>query len=468
MQSAWKVGLFVLVFAALLIGGYTIVGQSLFRKPTDTYYAIMEDVGSIDPGSKVTLAGVGIGTVRSIDLLGPKEVRLTFAIQKGMYIPKDIRFSSSTSLLSLSEEKVKLVSDLGEEAGRLPPGSTIYLKKGSLLSSVLPEGDALIKELTATVQATRELLSDPALKAGVTDLMKGTKTTLAALDKVLGQTQVLIAENRGTLKQVVVGAAAAVDEMRSGIRSVMAQVKDADLPANVKNILASLERTAARAETLVTDMNAFANDPAMRTAMMNTVANMEEVSRRGVDIAENTRLMSEDGKVITSKAIGLADQAQDIAAEAKVLLEKLSSFLGVLPSGGTKLARPELTLETGRNLDDARFSTNAFLDYPLSPTTSIFGGIYDVTETNLLTMQYGQKFSSSNRLRYGVYASKPGIGVDYTPTSRMSFSGDLFDPNDLKFNVRARYIISNGVYGWLGVDRLFDGNHALIGIGVKR
>ena len=191
--------------------------------------------------------------------------------------------------------------------------------------------------------------------------------------------------------------------MLKGIE-VIAENLHADLPANVKNILASLEKTAGRADALVLEMNAFVTDPTMRSAMANTVANMEEISRRGVDIAENTRVMTEDGKVITSKAIELAEQAQEIATEAKGLLEKLSGFLGVLPTGGTRLNRPELTLETGRNLDQRQFTTNVFVDYPLSAQNSILAGIYDATETNQLTLQYAQKFHNNDRIRYGIYA----------------------------------------------------------------
>src|SRR5687768_9977444 len=186
MQSAWKVGLFVVVFAALFIAGFTIVGKSLFRTPKDTYFAIMEDTGGVDPGSRVKMAGVTIGHVRDVDLLGPKEVRLVLDIDKGVFIPKDIALGGSASLLSLSESKLELVSAKGVDAGRLPVGSTVYLKGGSLLSSVLPEGEEVLTELKATLKATRELLSDPALKAGLTDVMDGTKNTLASLDKVLG------------------------------------------------------------------------------------------------------------------------------------------------------------------------------------------------------------------------------------------------------------------------------------------
>src|SRR5687768_17711290 len=118
MQSAWKVGLFVIVFAVLFIAGFSLVGKNLFKTPKDTYFAIMEDTGGVDPGSRIKMAGVTIGNVRDVDLLGPKEVRLVLDIEKGIFIPKDVALGGSASLLSLSESKLELVSAKGVGAGK--------------------------------------------------------------------------------------------------------------------------------------------------------------------------------------------------------------------------------------------------------------------------------------------------------------------------------------------------------------
>ena len=42
MANAAKVGLLVVVFFALLIGGYAFLGKSLFAPPVETYYAERE------------------------------------------------------------------------------------------------------------------------------------------------------------------------------------------------------------------------------------------------------------------------------------------------------------------------------------------------------------------------------------------------------------------------------------------
>lgn len=467
MQSAWKVGLFVALFVALVVAGFTLVGNSLFKKPVDVYYGVFEDAGALQIGTGITMAGVRIGTIGDVDLISPKVARAKLNIKKGVFVPKDGKLTTPANLFSLGEASLQIVSEKGFDAGRLPVGSTIPAMKSSLLKSVLPEGEETIRQLNETLKATRDLLSDPALREGITGTLAGTQRTLLALNKVLAQSQMIIAQNQGTLRSALMNASAAIVDLRQGIETVTAQVRDTDLPGSAKQILASLNNTAKHAEDLVAEMNRFVADPNLRTALDNTMANLEQVSRTGIDIAANTKDMTENGKVVTAKAIELADSAQQIAAEAKNLLSKLSQFVDKLPGTGISLEKPTLTLESGRNIDTDRFQTDVFINYPLSDKGSIFAGVYDVTESNQLTAQYSQNLGN-NSLRYGIFASKPGVGVDFRPTPRLSLTGDLFDPNDVKFNMRARFLFGSDFYGWIGMNRIFDRNEAMIGVGVKR
>ncbi|MGI8923292.1 MAG: MlaD family protein [Fimbriimonadales bacterium] len=467
MASAWKIGLFVIVFGALLIAGFSVVGNSLFKKPVDTYYGDFADIGGLQAGTMVTMAGVKIGSVSDVDLLNPKIARAKLSIEKGTFIPTDAKLTVPTPLFSLGEATLQVITERGKDAGKLPVGSTIPAVKGSLLKTILPEGEQTFRELTETLKATRDLLSDPELRGRIKGVLTGTEQTLVALNKVLGQTHTIISQNQGTLRSALLNASSAIQDLRHGIATVTKQVADTDLPGNAQAILASLNNTAKRAENLVAEVNRFVADPNMRTALNNTMANLEQVSRTGIDIAENTKAMTADGKIVTAKAIELADAAQAIAVEAKDLLTRLNQFVGKLPGTGIKLERPSLLLETGRNFDTDRFQTDVFFNYPLSEKSSIFAGVYDATESNQLTVQYSQLLGK-NAIRYGIYASKPGVGVDLQPTPRLSLTGDLFDPNDLKFNMRARFLFGDDIYGWVGLDRIFDRNSAIIGIGVKR
>lgn len=467
MQSAWKVGLFVLIFIGLVIAGYTLVGNSLFKKPVDIYYGEFEDVGGVQPGAVITMVGVKIGTVTDVSLVSPKKARMTLAIQKDRFVPADAQLSVPSNLFSLGEQRLELVSEKGFEAGRLPPGSTLPGLKGSVLKSVLPEGEATIKQLNETLKAMQSLLGDEGLRDRIKAVLDSTNQTVKSLDLLMKDSRSLIAQNRGTLRAALLSAAQAVEDLRMGIRSVTAQLTSADVDAGVRSMLDSLNATAHKAEELVTQLNAFMLDPNLKNSLNATLTNAETISRTGIDIAENSKAITENGKIATAKAIELTESAKEIADEAKSLLAKLNELVGRLPGGGLKVAAPTLQLETARNLDTDLFQTDVFIRYPLGPVSSIFAGVNDVTESNNLTAQYAQHFGP-NSLRYGVYASKPGVGVDWNPTPRLSFSGDLFDPNDLKLNLRARFLFGSDIYGWLGLDRLFERNQPLIGIGVRR
>jgi phospholipid/cholesterol/gamma-HCH transport system substrate-binding protein len=466
MQSAWKVGLLVAVFGVLFYLGYGIVGNSLVKKPVDTYYALFNDAGGITSGAIVTMAGVKVGKIAKVELANPKQARMTLSIAKGVFVPNDAILMVPSSLLSLGDQRIDLVSERGVLAGRLPVGATIKGMKGSVLQSVLPEGETTITELNATLKALREMLGDGGVRKNLVAVLDSTNKTISSLNTVVNDVHGILSQSRSSMTKVMNNAAATVDDLRAGINRLMAQFEGKEVTGSIKEMLKTLAATSERAADLVEEMHTFVADPTMRTSLANTMANLETMSRTGIDIAENTKKMSADGTQITSRAIELADSAKEIAAEAKGLLAKLNDFLDRLP-GGVKVAQPAVAIESARNMSTDRFQTDVFFKYPLSGSTGLFVGVNDVTERNFVTAQYAQS-GPNMQLRYGVYSSRPGVGVDWQATPKLSLTGDLFDPNDLRLSLRARYLFGSGAYGWLGIDRVFDSNQVSLGVGVKR
>ena len=87
MQSTAKVGLLLVVFVALFVGGYAILGKSLFAHSGDVYYVTLSDAGGVTEGTQVLMAGVSVGTVTQIKLTSPKVARMKLDIVKGTRIP---------------------------------------------------------------------------------------------------------------------------------------------------------------------------------------------------------------------------------------------------------------------------------------------------------------------------------------------------------------------------------------------
>jgi phospholipid/cholesterol/gamma-HCH transport system substrate-binding protein len=466
MQSAWKVGLFVVAFGVMVFFAYAFVGNRLVQAPMDTYYAVFDDMGAVQPGAIVTMVGVKVGTVTDVRLASPKQAKMTLAVDRGTFVPADAVLSVPSNLFSIGEQRLELSSKRGLEAGRLPPGSTLHGSKASFLSGVLPDGETTVRELNETLKATRELLGDPRIKNRLVAVLEATEKSVNSLNQLMGDARQLIAQNQGTLRSAITNAAAAVEDMRRGIQSVTKQVSAIRLSEGANEILLALRNTAQQAEDLVSQLAEFVGDPGVKSAMANATANLETITRTGIDIAENTKAMTSDGKLITSKAVDLADTAKEIASQAKDLLARLNQLVDRLPAG-VKVSQPSFNLETGRNTETNRFQTDVSVDYPLNGTSGVLAGVYDATETNKLTLQLSQR-GSVGSLRYGVYASKPGIGVDFRPTSRFSLTGDLFDPNNLTFNLRARYKLGGDFFGYFGLNKMFDRNEPVIGVGIRR
>ena len=95
-------------------------------------------------------------------------------------------------------------------------------------------------------------------------------------------------------------------------------------------------------------------------------------------------------------------------------------------------------------------------------------GLYDAFESNKINAELGKKLGTNNELLYGIYASKPGVGVDYQLMRRLFLRGDLYDINSPRLDLRARLEFGNGFYGWLGLDQVFKSNALLIGVGFRR
>ncbi|MER3413028.1 MAG: hypothetical protein C4341_02090 [Armatimonadota bacterium] len=466
MESAWKVGLLVVIAGLLVATGYQLVGERLFREPVDLYYAEGPDVAGIQPGAAVSVAGVVVGRVRDVGLSDAAQARLTLALKRGTRIIEGSQVEIPSSLISIGEQRVAIVPPKAGEGAYLTPGATLPIVKETSLSDILATSKDMIAELNRTLVATRELLSDKELKDQIQKVLKSTDATIRHAGSLMAETRGVIAENRNTVRDTLREAAIAVVQLREGVEAVNAIVSDPRIRANVTEMLNTLAGTAKRADELVANLNALVTDPDLRLAIDNTLANTERISKTGVDIAADVKQMTSDGKVVSAKAIEIAEKASAIADEAKVLLEKLNEFIDKLPSD-IRLPRPFFQLEAGWNIERDAVQTELLVGYPLRPGATLYGGVYDLTERNRLTLQYGQEYQDLT-LRYGVFASKAGVGVDWRPWNWLGLTANLFDPNDPQFDFRARFLIGRDAFGWAGVNSLFGRNEPILGLGVKR
>ncbi len=469
MQSASKVGLLVVVFGALLFGAYTFLGRSVFAPKTTRFYAEMPDAAGVIPGANVLMAGVKVGVVKSIDLKSPTLARVTMDLDENIKVPEGSSVLLASSFISLGEVPLSIVPGKG---GPMAAGGTLMGSKGSPLDNIMPEAKTTLKELEKTLVATRavmadtqKLLNNQKLIGGVEQLIANSDKTVTQFGNLAGRMDSLIAQNQGKLGQALNNATQAMSDIRQSTMIVTKLLKDGKMTDKAMSLLDNLNATTSKASDLVASLDKFVNDPKLRDPLEKTVHNVEAITDSGTRIAADTEKIAKNGIEISKNVAELTGKANTLADDAHGVLEQLKKILGKTPSTGKLNFAANLDLIRESKPDHTRTDLEASFNVA---GNRIHAGLYDAFESNKVTVQLGQPIGTKGEFRYGIYASKPGIGVEYEIVRGLALRGDLFDINSPRADLRARFELGGGFYGWIGAQQLFKRNGLMLGIGFRK
>jgi len=486
MQSAAKVGALVVVFVGLLLGAYAVLGKSLFAPPMERYYADFPDAAGITPGTPILMAGVNIGSVAEVKLVNPKQARMSMDIKSGTQIPAGSQALIPSSLIGLGQNPIEITPPAVLTGAVASKDVPLVGHKGSPLDSFLPNSGDTVGELTKTMAAVRKLLEDQKLKGRFETILATSNQTMEKFGKLSDQVQLLLAENHSNLNNAMTAATKAMQDVQQVTSQVAKLMNEGKLQKNAEQILTRIQTIEKHADKLVVSLNDLINDPKLRDPANRIAENVAQMTETGKTIADNAAKITANGtdisaqgveisknvNVITQKAITLTDKANEIAGNAvdienqlKGVLDKVGGFFNKGASGPKLKLGSEIDLM--RQTTPGRWRTDITFESPI-PDGTLYAGLFDAFEANKLTLQVGKPVSGSLAYRYGIYASKPGIGVDYDLSSRLSLRADAWNINAPRLDLRAKYDFGNGLIGWVGFDRVLHQTAPTIGIGIKR
>lgn len=315
------------------------------------------------------------------------------------------------------------------------------------------------------LKSTRKLIEDGELKKNLNGLLTSSQATLTKFGALADQTQGLLARNRGQIDQAIHSLSAAMGDVQASTAMMARLLKERKFEKSTLALLDNLNTTSQRASTLVGDLDKFVNDPKLREPLNGTVANFEKITASGTRIADNTETMTANFATVSAKAIEIANKASMLEDDAHELLKK---FGGLLKGGGAKAPQVHYSMDLTREQKPNHWRTDLNGWAPVGQE-NLHLGLYDAFESNKINAQLGKNFAGTKgEYRYGVYASKPGVGVDYALTPRLGFRTDLFDINDPRLDVRASYEFRPSVIGWIGLEKLFRRDALTLGVGVRK
>jgi phospholipid/cholesterol/gamma-HCH transport system substrate-binding protein len=469
MQNASRVGLLLVIFVGLLAGAWSLLGKSLFPDPKKILYSELADAGGIPVGTRVTMAGVDIGSVEKIELKGSQLAKVTMVLKKDAPVYRGANLVIPSSFISFGTMTVLLESPNTGEL--LPAGSTIPGKKAGPLDNLLPNGEkavqelqGVMKEVKVTLQSTQKWLNDDRLRDNLNGLLVTSQETLTKLSDTM---TTVVGENRSNVALAVRNLTAASSEINRGTKIVVDLLASGKFQNESLALLKQFRASAEKADQLMGSINGLVNDPALRNNLASTAENVEQMTQSGTRIAASGEKIARNTEIVSEKAIVLADQASELMNEVKGAVQDVNNFLTKAKVGGGGFPKIKTEMDLTRDTYDDQFRVDFMAKLAFGGNAYRFG-VYDAFESNKVTAQIGQYLGKRGEFFYGMYAGKPGVGVDYAIAPKWSVVGDLFDINNPRLDLRLRYDFGKGIVGWAGINRAFDKNSPAIGIGIRK
>jgi ABC-type transporter Mla subunit MlaD len=466
-----QVGALLVVFAVLLFFGLQFLGLKIGEHHR-FYHIILNNASGVTRGAPVAMAGVKVGTISRIDLDKFKSARLTVQMEPGYLIPSGSRAEIPSSLIGLGETQVNIIAP-EQLTPPLPPGSDIPGTHLDAVGSLLPEGRETVKELTLTLRAARHLL-EGGFGASVEKTLASSQVLMAKFGRVADQLQGVIASNRGQLSGALASASAAMADIQKAAGMATGLLQKGHFSEQLTGLMQSLTATSEKAGKLVASLDGFVNDQGMRQALNKTLSNTADLTAQGKEIAGSFKTIAANGETVSAEAITLTKRATEVADEAKTLLSKLEALVNKVGNKLDLVSPPKNPVGTITGEGDLVHEISpgySRIDYnfiiPIGKE-KVYAGVFDAFEANQLNLQLSRPLIPGATLRYGAYAGKAGLGVDYKLASRVGLRGDLFDINNPRFDLRAKYDFGGGFVGWLGYDRLWLKNNLTFGIGFQK
>ncbi|MBC5823977.1 MAG: MCE family protein [Candidatus Eremiobacteraeota bacterium] len=323
MSQQVKVGLFALTTIVGVFAAYFVLTNYRLNHGGYTIAVHFKDVGGLQAGSSVQLSGVIVGTVAEVRLLPDQTVDVLCTIQPGAIVYRGSSFLVATTLTG---QATLVITPPRPLAGAAPLAAGILAEneqpEGYLppsITDLATQGQTQLKELSKTVAVVNQEL--PQLARQFNAIASHTDTLIGHSDAAL---QSLASEFATTIGQVNADLALTQSVISVNGRNVSQLTGNVNslVSANgekVTRLVISLSDTATSLNKTMTGLSAIAQDPLLKTNVLQTTTNVKDASAKLKQIAGDIQGLTGDPQVQTQLRGAVFDLSSVIAKANDIL-----------------------------------------------------------------------------------------------------------------------------------------------------
>jgi phospholipid/cholesterol/gamma-HCH transport system substrate-binding protein len=290
------VGLFVLLSLLILLFGIYFLKETTPGQKTDTYYAVFDQVSTLQDGDPVKVNGVKMGKVTAIHLQD-NTVRVTLKLNRGVHLNKDCQVRIQNIGL-MGERQIGIL--LGKSPEALPAGAELRgdLDAGiaeamGVAGEVFVEAETLVRSLRTVMDST---VGKPEFAANFNLLVHQTEDLSKRLNLFLDDVDPKVKRSLNNLENASSQVRILMKEQDEPVRNIIRNGQDVSL--KLREVVEKADRVADEMNTLLSKVNSdksalgamlgdstFYRD--LRSTLNSADSLFRQIEKKGLDVNLN-------------------------------------------------------------------------------------------------------------------------------------------------------------------------------------
>ena len=459
MNSTVKVGIMTLIAAALLSYMVFIIGDYSFSEQGYKFVISFYSVNGLSKGSTVSMSGVKIGKVTTIEIRDDQVLVNVYINDKKLRIRRKSTFTISTAGL-MGEKFVEIMPTRDYTSTYVSDGEIIPGTDPIRMDELFEQGNVLIQKLQELTASAKDIIGDPELKENTRIMFRNARTASDRMNEIIASVRNRSDRIVESLDNILHRVDTEIDQNREDIRTVVANFRlfsdrlssiTEDSREDFKEIIANVRSTTDRLDDMIAKLN---KNGQMTDDLRKTIESLRDASDNAREITREVKEIVADKEIRQKINTGLDDAHKLAQAVDKV-------FLNI------RQTRVDFKYLLRYREDTEKFISDINVDLYPSDKTFYRIGVEDIGGEDNLNLMVARGADSNIIKRAGIISSKVGLGFDYFLAKPIQLSVDLIDTTDSQIRIKAGYLMTENIRFELRVDDVADDQDVQFGLEYK-
>ncbi|MCX6647426.1 MAG: MlaD family protein [bacterium] len=408
------------IFGQYLVSIDELRSGHLEGRIENNQFSILIEPGLVQEGQLVVRDNETVGSIVTVSRHDALSDRVTIEISPDFVVDETMAFVPTQITAGSNGLRIynKLPPDVVVEGTREPGPEDLVVDADKALMEITDQATQIMERLATLLDNFSNLVSPEDVNSLLDNLSTDTKLISSNILDLTNRLNVILSSAQPNIDNTFANIEGATSDARDLIQG-FSEYNNPEFRASIEQIITNLDTATNHLVTILEDVEGYTADEELRTNITATITE----ARSTLEMARGT----------LNDASGAIDEAAHTMDTVSSVETGAEFRIRYTPDPNRWAA--DLNIRVGLEGSDA----------------FITGGIEDLGETDRTNARIGFWINDTSSARAGIYRGKIGLGVDWREDT-YRFISEVYDPNDLKWDLYAGYAILPELDVLIGVE----------------